>query len=179
MTSLDRLLRESVVVGHHVEPSPDDGVRRVFLHAGHLWVAREATEITTILGSCVAICMSDPVAGVGGMNHYMLPHDIGSHSASPRYARHATEMLLVRLHELGADPTRLQARIYGGACMLGLTAHAGNDLGTQNVRVAREYLHFYKVAIVAENTGGAEGRRVVYDTATGRAVVTKVHRVIP
>lgn len=176
MTNLDRLLRDSGVVFRHGDPATD-GARRVFLHAGHLWVAREATEITTILGSCVAICLWDEIAGVGGMNHYMLPYDIGNQHASPRYARHATNMLLQALHTAGAEVGRLRARIYGGACILG-TPGGGHDLGMENVLVARERLRAEKIPVVEDHTGGNHGRKIIYDTGTGNATVMKVSRVI-
>jgi len=89
MTNLDRLLQSSgVVVGQRETAS--GGLRRIFLHAGQISVATEPTEITTILGSCVAICLWDPGSGVGGMNHYMLPNDIGSNYVTARYASFAT-----------------------------------------------------------------------------------------
>ena len=179
MSSLDRLLQTSGVVVRHAEPSGAPG-RRVFLHAGQVLVKREPTEITTILGSCVAICMWDAVAAVGGMNHFMLPADIGAAFATPRYATYATNLLIDQLHAAGAELGRLRARIFGGACILAAaSAAAAHDLGSQNVRVARELLAARAIPIVEEHTGGVHGRKVVYHTATGEATFLQVNRVIP
>jgi chemotaxis protein CheD len=141
-------------------------------------VAREATEITTILGSCVAICIWDPEAGIGGMNHYMLPYDIGANIATPRYASYATTMLLDQLQAAGADRRRLKAKIFGGSCILGVRSEIDHDLGAQNVRVARERLQTERIEIVEEQTGGPHGRKVVCQSATGETTVIKVSRVI-
>lgn len=178
MSSLDRLLMSSGVVVRHGDPRAN-GARRVFVHAGQVCVAREATEMTTILGSCVAICIWDDVSGIGGMNHFMLPQDIGTHHATPRYARHATVLLLDELRFAGAEASRLRAKVYGGACILGGAVATGRDLGALNAQVARELLHDARIPIVAEETGGDLGRKLLYHTATGETSVTKVHRVIP
>lgn len=157
---------------------PAEG-RRLFLHAGHIVVAREPTEITTILGSCVAMCLWDPVAGVGGMNHYMLPHDVGANYATPRHAKYATHSLIVQLVQAGAAPHRLRAKVYGGACILTSGFESKNDLGAANVRVARELLAAERIPIEHEETGGMHGRKLFYQSATGVTTVAKVSRVIP
>src|SRR5690242_14967867 len=95
-----------------------DGTRAVYMHAGQFLIATEPTQITTILGSCVAVCVWDPVARIGGMNHFMLPFDSGTQTATPRYAKHATATLLVDVALAGARLTRLRAKIFGGACVM-------------------------------------------------------------
>lgn len=180
MSSLDRLLTSSGVWVKREEPhARGNGVRRVFVHAGQVWVAQEATEMTTILGSCVAICIWDEIAGIGGMNHFMLPQDIGTHFATPRYANHATTLLLDQLRTAGADPRRMHAKVFGGACILAGAVSSGRDLGALNVFAARERLLAERIPIVDEHTGGAHGRKIVYQSATGETSVTQVNRVLP
>jgi chemotaxis protein CheD len=179
MSPIDDLLKASGLVVKRAE-SPNGDVRRVFLHAGQVTVATEPAEITTILGSCVAICMWDRDSGIGGMNHYMLPHDIGSNYATPRYAAFATNKLLTQLIEAGADMRRLQAKVFGGACILaGAVRNGGRDLGALNVRVAYERLEAAGIRVVGGETGGMHGRKLVYLSATGDTVVTRVSRVVP
>ncbi len=178
--SLDRLLASSGVFVKRGDPyAGGNGVRRVFVHAGQVWVAREATEMTTILGSCVAICIWDVTSGVGGMNHFMLPQDIGTQYATPRYANHATTLLLDQLRAAGANPLRMRAKVFGGARILSGAAFSGRDLGALNIQVAHERLAAERIPIVAESTGGAHGRKLVYHSATGEASVTQVNRVLP
>ena len=83
-----------------------DGTPSIYLHAGHLHVSAEPVQITTIVGPCVAICVWDPVAGIGGMNHYMLSDDIGVWVETPRHANFAIRTLLEQLQSLGAHRKR-------------------------------------------------------------------------
>lgn len=179
MSALDRLLQTSGVVVRREEPSAAAAVPRVFLHAGQVLVPREPAEITTILGSCVAIGLWDAVASVGGMNHYMLPRDVGDAYATPRYATYATNLLFEQLQAAGAEPRRLRARIFGGACILNSASTLHHDLGSQNVRAARELLAARRIPVVEEQTGGMHGRKVIFQTSTGDATVLQVNRVIP
>ena len=130
---------------------------------GEYRVSGEADEvITTLLGSCVAACLHDPVARMGGMNHFLLP---GEASGAERYGVHLMELLINGLLKLGAGRDRLQAKLFGGAKMVrGLS-----DIGTSNARFAREFLGHEGIALVGTSLGGEIGRRVQYWPATGRA----------
>ena len=89
---------------------------RRYLQPGQLVVSVMPAAITTILGSCVAVCLWEPHRGIGGMNHFMLPMAAGNGSASsPRFGPAAMEQLLTQVREAGARPPLLRARIYGGA----------------------------------------------------------------
>src|SRR5579859_1268958 len=95
--------------------STSDGTRAVYLHAGQLVVATEPTQITTVLGSCVAICLWDPALRIGGMNHYMLPINPAASEGTARFADSATCALVEGLMAAGASSGRLEAKIFGGA----------------------------------------------------------------
>ena len=149
-------------------------VHAVYLHSGKLVIAAQPTQITTILGSCVAVCVWDPVTRVGGMNHFMLSIDAGAQTATPRYAKYATATLLVDVTLEGANLARLEAKIFGGACMMAAFRGTGQDLGTQNVEAARRILASAGVPIVAEDVGGEHGRKLIFNTGNGVALVKKV-----
>lgn len=175
MNALANLLVTSGVhVGWGDGPASVDNVRLVYMHAGQLVATAEPTQITTILGSGVSICVWDPVSRVGGANHFMLPYDASPNMASPRYAKQATATLLVDVAVAGASLTRLQARIFGGACIFAAFRDSGHDLGAQNVDAAREILTGARVKIVGEDVGGDCGRKLVFRTDTGVANVVKV-----
>ena len=127
----------------------------------------------TLLGSCVAACLHDPSAGVGGMNHFMLPEGgEGPVGESARYGAHAMEVLLNDLLKEGARRPRLQAKVFGGANVLkGFTV---NNVGEQNVLFVREYLQREGIRIVAEDLLGAQPRKVGYYPKTGRALVKRL-----
>ena len=126
--------------------------------------------ISTVLGSCVAVCLWSPRLIVGGMNHYMLPRGGGEPEASPRYGDTALVLLLARLHALGSRTDELEARIYGGASVLP-ALQAVSHLGADNVVLARQWLRLERIPVVDEDVLGASARRVLFDVGTGRTHV--------
>ncbi len=123
--------------------------------------------IATILGSCVAACIRDPDAGVGGMNHFLLPvQPAGTPSASAEsYGAFAMELLLNRLFQAGARRDRLEAKLFGGARVVqGLS-----DVGARNAEFACKFLRNEGIALVSSSLGGECARRVQYWPVSGRA----------
>ena len=133
----------------------------------------EALSITTLLGSCVAACIHDPAARVGGMNHFLLP---GDETASPLVARHGVhlmELLINGLLKKGAARQRLEAKLFGGArTMQGL-----GDIGIANARFAQEFLKREGIAVTGGSLGGETGRRIQFWPASGR-VMQKLVRAV-
>jgi len=146
-------------------PAGDAGT--FYLHAGHIHVASEPTQITTVLGSCVAICLWDPLLRIGGMNHYLLPSNLTGDRVE-RFADTATAVLMERLLATGVSLSRLRAKVFGGASVLAFTSGA---LAERNVLAAREQLGRWDIPIVAEDVGGSYGRKIVFRTDTGAATV--------
>jgi chemotaxis protein CheD len=167
--NLAELLESSGVP--RTEATNGDGRQRVYLHAGQLYASAESTEIVTILGSCVSVCLFDTARGVGGLNHFMLPNE--STNVSPRYARHAMDMLLAQLIAFGAKRSRLEAKVFGGASVL-KTGDSGLDLGLRNIEAARARLVQEQIPIVAEDVGGNRGRKLVFITSDGTALIKQV-----
>lgn len=123
--------------------------------------------LTTVLGSCVAACIRDPEARVGGMNHFLLPggSDGPGVGEAERYGVHLMEMLVNGLLKRNARRERLEGKLFGGARMLeGLS-----DIGAKNAIFARKFLVNEGIKLVAENIGGVSGRRVEYYPVSGRA----------
>jgi len=127
--------------------------------------------LTTILGSCVAACMWDSQAGIGGMNHFLLPGKVtparpgGGAPSSLRYGVHLMELLVNALLRKGAARDRLQAKLFGGACMIrGLT-----DVGAMNAAFAEQFLAAEGIAMVGGSLRGENGRRIQFWPTTGRA----------
>ncbi|MDA3887730.1 MAG: chemotaxis protein CheD [Allgaiera sp.] len=135
---------------------------------GNFLVSCEAGDtFATILGSCVATCLCDPVAGVGGMNHFLLPEGGGGRGDLLRYGPQAMELLINALLKEGARKSRLEAKLFGGAQM-----HEGlQDIGRANAAFAHQFLQTEGIALVSESLGGRQGRRVRYWPATGRAQI--------
>ena len=128
----------------------------------------EATQVSTVLGSCVAICLYDERTGIGGLNHFVLP-DASTADPSTRYAGPAFRELLTRLRALGARSANLQAKLFGGSDTLGLTAET--TIGARNVESARALLALAGIPIVGEDVGGTVGRKLLFNTSGGAAWV--------
>jgi chemotaxis protein CheD len=138
-------------------------------------------SLTTVLGSCVAACICDPLAGVGGMNHFLLPGSVGrgEGQAAERQGAHIMELLLNGLYQHGAQRARLEAKLFGGASMFqGLT-----DIGAKNAAFAEHFLKHEGIRVVGGSLGGQRGRRVEYWPASGRArahaVSADLNRITP
>ncbi len=142
-----------------------------YLYPGLVVVSRDAMAIKTILGSCVAVGLWDPVQGVGGLNHFLLPYRarFGAPS-STRFGNVAMEELLSGLLKLGARRSRLKAKVFGGARVLEAFKES-NHLGKKNIEMAKTLLAQGGIPLVDLDVGGKRGRRVLFETATGAAKV--------
>lgn len=143
-----------------------------FLFPGTLFAEPQEFQISTVLGSCVALCLWDPVTKIGGMNHYMLPFWNGEGLATPKYGNIAIEKLLSRMLGLGCRKENLVAKIFGGA---NVTA-TGNEIfmiGDRNILLAQQMLEEYAITIKSSDVGGHVGRKVIMNSATGVVMVGK------
>lgn len=123
--------------------------------------------LTTVLGSCIACCLFDPVARVGGMTHFLLsePQAGSSTVADAHYGIYLMEVMINKMMARGAIKSRMKAHIYGGANM-----HAGmSRIGDANARFAREFLETEMIDLVRSDVGGTNARRVEFDPVMGRA----------
>lgn len=143
----------------------------VFLQPGQIHVATMPTTIATILASCVAICIFDSVRGIGGMNHFLLPHAMGIDTARGRFGPSATAMLLERILGIGARLGDLRAKVFGGATVVMEAAADSMSIGERNARCAFDLLRDRGIPIVSCDTGGARGRKVIFMTGDGTALV--------
>ena len=141
----------------------------VYLHPGQLYVAAHAALVSTILGSCVAVCLWDPVARVAGINHFLLPSGKG-----PRYASDAMGQLLEEMISRGAFVARMVAKVFGGACVIPNFTGPRKAIGAQNAEAALQFLAAHSIPVRAEQTGGGRGRKLLFHTGTGHAYVKDI-----
>lgn len=146
---------------------------RRFLQPGHLVVSAVPLTVTTILGSCISVCLWDETKRIGGVNHYMLPFAAGGSVASPRYGNVAMDELVAGLCEAGARRALLQARVFGGACMFAQMQSA-HHLGSKNAELALDYLSRRGIEVVQIDVGGTRGRKLSFDTDQGTACLTTI-----
>jgi chemotaxis protein CheD len=161
---------------------PDTERWTVKILPGEYYVTRNDEAITTVLGSCVSACIRDPVAGVGGMNHFMLPEDNSVHDLrdrkapvvlSTRYGSHAMESLINDLMKLGAVRQRLEIKVFGGGRVLTSMA----DIGARNIEFVKNYLNLERLALGAEDVGGDTPRKVIYFPADGKVRVRRLRPI--
>ena len=142
--------------------------RRVHVGQGeHLVTSDRDVVLSTVLGSCVAMCLRDPVAGVGGMNHFLLPEGAGAGTdAGRRYGAYAMELLINDVLKAGGRRDRLEAKLFGGGRMF----DSLKDVGASNADFAERFLADEGIPVVGASLRGAGGRRVHYWPVTGRAL---------
>lgn len=121
--------------------------------------------LTTVLGSCVATCLHDPVAGIGGLTHFLLPNRGDGRLDTQKFGLNLMELLIRALLDAGARRERLVAKLFGGARITpGLT-----DVGAANSAFALRYLGAEGIACQAQSLGGSQARRLRFWPVSGKA----------
>lgn len=149
---------------------PPAGLTTTFVMQGCYEIANDPDILlSTVLGSCVAACIREPVSGIGGMNHFLLPELAAKDGteASLRYGAHSMETLVNAVVAASgvSDRRCLEAKVFGG----GAVVSGLSDVGGRNSAFVRTWLARDGLRVLAEDLGGREGRRVLYHPATGRA----------
>ena len=142
-------------------------MKQIFLLPGQWAVPHEPSELTTILGPCVAVCLFDRARGIGGMNHFLLAVGGSSGRERSRYGDTSCEDLVQCLFASGSRATDLEARIIGGANVGRSTVPAGESLGERNAEMARSVMKRHGIEVGFEDTGGANARRLRFRTGAG------------
>ncbi len=131
----------------------------------HAIGTRPTQVISTILGSCVAVCLWDDRSEVGGMNHILLPDDAGGRLGALSFGASDMERLMNAILKRGGERKRLQAKMFGGAAIVeGLS-----DIGARNAGFVRGFLSAEGIPLVAEDVGGRRARQVRFWPVSGRA----------
>jgi len=124
--------------------------------------------LRTILGSCVGICLYDPVKRIGGLSHIMLPVKKSEKTSPKKYADTAIAMMLEDLKKKGAKKDNLIAKIIGGATMFNISENSMmGEIGKNNIVKVREILKAEGIDLVAEDVGGDYGRTIDFFVENG------------
>ena len=153
-------------------------VQAVKLLPGEYFVTTENIVLTTVLGSCVSACVRDSAAGIGGMNHFMLPDEADPSSrdvaAAMRYGAYAMDVLLNELFKGGAKRERLEAKVFGGGAVLANMTML--NIGERNADFVLRYLEGERVRITAQDLRGKLPRRINFFPLTGRVTLRKLRQ---
>ncbi len=146
---------------------------------GEYYVTMKDEVVTTVLGSCVSACIRDKVFGIGGMNHFMLPHtkediafhvDAGPSTTASRYGSYAMEMLINDILKHGGRRENLEVKIFGGGKIL----KNMSNVGFRNIQFVEEYIALEAIPLLAEDTGDVYPRKVVFHPHSGKVKVKKL-----
>lgn len=151
------------------------GVDIVKIISGDWYVTNDKNEmLTTILGSCISACIRDPIAGVGGMNHFLLPGDASSvpTTDAARYGAYAMESLINAILKMGGRKERLEIKVFGGGNVINSSAR----IGSKNAQFIRDFLTKEGYHIISSDLEGDQPRRVHYYPSTGKVLLKKLER---
>ncbi len=142
-----------------------------YLYPGTIFTHRDKHLVTTILGSCVAVCIWHEKARIGGINHYLLPLWNGDGLPTPKYGNVAIDRLVEKVRSI-AGGGRLIAKVFGGASMWAQSSGA-LAVGERNVELAFSTLEDMKIKVVSQDVEGGMGRKIIFDTESGSVLLRR------
>jgi len=152
----------------------------VTIYPGEFHATSQERIIYTLLGSCIAVVLYDPVKKIGGMNHFMLPDTINKErfylSKSGKYGMYAMELLINELIKMGGVKKNFQAKVFGGGSVLGSVGGHVSKVPENNIKFALAFLEEEKIPIIASNVGGSEARKVYFFTKESRILLKKISK---
>lgn len=141
----------------------------------HAINGKEAEMLSTVLGSCIAVCLRDAKKRIGGLNHFMLPA-VADGQVQNRdamlYGDTAMEVLVNALMRAGCDRRNLEAKVFGGARIAAACDHSA--IGERNAQFAIDFLTHEGIAVKSQDTGGSSPRRVLFEPWSGRVMVQHI-----
>jgi chemotaxis protein CheD len=140
------------------------------LWAGDILVSEKQIRMTTVLGSCVSVCLFDSLRCFGGMNHFLLP----TPGESGRHGEWSIRELYQRMLDHGSSHRNLQAKVFGGGSPL-VMVNETSAVGSENARVAFDTLSDLRLGVVGESVGGNSGMRLYFENWSG-LVLVRPHR---
>jgi chemotaxis protein CheD len=146
---------------------------RIYLLPGDYQVVQTPCELATLLGSCVGVCLRHIDRPYAAMNHFLLARARPEDTEIGRYGDRSTTTIIRLMQQLDATEAVLRARIFGGGRVIEALV-PNSDIGAANIAVAREVLAAHRIPIEAEDVGGTHGRRIRFDTASGRVMVQRI-----
>ncbi|APD92764.1 chemotaxis protein CheD [Alteromonas mediterranea] len=154
----------------------------VKLLPGQYFVTTQNKMLVTVLGSCVAACLFDPVSGIGGMNHFMLPSVNKTaeefdkmQGMAAKYGVHAMELLINDLVKAGASKKRIKAKIFGGGKVV--PSFVQNDVGRFNAEFVTQFLNTERIPILASDLCDTYARKIYFFPSDGNVLMKRIHEL--
>jgi len=166
-------------VNHYWDKKREQVIAKIL--PGEFYMTRDNVAIATTLGSCVSACIWDEHAGIGGMNHFMLPltdkeaHEVdwgqrGMASDATRYGNFAMEHLINMILKSGGRKVNLRAKVFGGGKVL----KQMSDIGNKNIAFVLKYLEDEGIRVEGSDLGSFYPRKILFEPSSGRAFVKTI-----
>jgi chemotaxis protein CheD len=154
-------------------------MQSIFLKPGACVATAQPTFLKTILGSCVAVALFDPVARVAGMNHFLLPEAPANLPVAQegRYGNTAIALLLKKIIAYGGSKDHVIAKVFGGGAVV-QALNGEFNVGDLNIAMAKATLKKNGIKVSGEDTGGFEGRHVTFNTLDFSITVREIERSV-
>lgn len=155
----------------------------ITIQPGEYYVTQKDEVVSTVLGSCVSVCLREVQAGIGGMNHFMLPRGgvvpEGPFSAEARYGMYAMEVLIGEIIKLGGGRRHLEAKVFGGAHVISRSVAGVYNVPQANLDFVRRFLRLEEIPVVAWDVAGDCARKIYYEPASGRVLLKRLPPPLP
>ena len=150
----------------------------IIIQPGEFFATDNSHMISTVLGSCISVCLLDQVNKVGGMNHFMLPGRVEqknfySDDTSGKYGMFAMDLLIGAIAKAGGDRRFLVAKVFGGGSVINFRSTDGN-VPKQNIEFTRSFLKLEDIKVISNHVGGVCGRKVLFFPDTGKVLMKKI-----
>ena len=139
---------------------------KLLLYPADIFVDKRPHIVSTVLGSCVSVCLYDPALKQGAINHFILPQWNGHDLATMKYGNLAIIRILEELLILGSKYENIVAQVFGGAEVIAETP-TNFHIGKRNVQIALKILNEFKIPVILSDVGGNRGRKINFNTLTG------------
>jgi chemotaxis protein CheD len=163
----------------------ENELQKVFLQTGDCFIGVQPTLVNTVLGSCLAVTMHAPKMGIGTICHAFLPdssdgkHRHGGEPQICRYVDTALQNMLETMDKIGIPRRELVIKMFGGGSGVAVNyaePSSSYNIGRRNVEMAKKLLKFARLDIQAEDVGGAQGRKLIFNTGTGNIWIKKLNK---
>lgn len=139
---------------------------KLFLYPGQMVVTKNAMEITTILGSCVSVCLFDSIRLIAGINHFLLPVNDKGKSDIEKYGDTSMELMLNKILNMGSNQRDITAKVFGGGDVLN-HKNSNFNIGKKNIEAALSFIGNHEIRLISSTVGGTMGRKIIFNTLTG------------
>ena len=150
----------------------------VTIHPGEYFETQADTIISTVLGSCIAVSLHDPARSMGGLNHFMLPGELGREGLirdpNAKYGMYAMELLVNELLKMGSRKNDLKAKVFGGGAVLRFSDGGTTRIPQSNIDFAFEYLKEEGIPVLASDVGGREPRKIFMFPRSGKVLLKRI-----